>query len=178
MSDSVHPDPPSPFVLHWAPVVARQLETPRRALDVAMGRGRHVAALADAGFDVFGVDVRREAVADAVRQARSRGAPLSAWVADLTRVGLPRDRFELVLVTRYLQRDLFAGIRAAVVHGGFVVYETFTERKRELGRHPRSAEHLLKPGELRASFADFDLLFYEEVVESEAVARLVARRLN
>ena len=44
----------------------------RRALDVAMGRGRHALALARAGFRVFGVDARFDAVRDAVAAARPR----------------------------------------------------------------------------------------------------------
>ena len=46
---------PSPFVVQWAPWVAANLPASRRALDVAMGRGRHVEMLGRAGFDVYGV---------------------------------------------------------------------------------------------------------------------------
>ena len=53
--------------------------------------------------------------------------------------------------------------------------ETFTEAQRALGFGPRSPWHLLRPGELRATFEGFEILFYEEAVEVEAVARLVAR---
>ena len=61
---------------------------PRRALDVAMGRGRHLPALASAGCSLFGVDINL----DAVVTARRRGLPVRGWVADLTSFPLPDRR--------------------------------------------------------------------------------------
>jgi tellurite methyltransferase len=148
----------------------------RRALDVAMGRGRHALVLARSGFAVFGVDRRVEALQDAAAQLAQSGFRLRAWCADLTASTLPRARFELVIVTRYLQRDLFASLKEALVPGGAIVYETFTERQRAHGRGPTSPDHLLRLGELRTYFRDFAVLFDEEVDEPEAVARIVARR--
>ena len=117
---------------------------------------------------------------DAVRTAKDRAAAeglvVRAWCADLTVTPLPSAAFELVVVTSYLQRDLFDSIRGAVVPNGAVVYETFTVHQRALGFGPTSADHLLEPGELRARFDGFDILSYEEVIGTEAVARLVARR--
>jgi len=89
---------------------------------------------------------------------------------------LPAAAFDLLVVTRYLQRDLFPSLRGAVRPGGCVIYETFTVRQRELGVGPTSPDHLLAPGELRALFAGWDVLFDEEVTAPEAVARMVARR--
>jgi len=141
-----------------------------------MGRGRHTLPLARAGFHTFGVDRSFDAVRDGVRAALDAGTPIAAWCADLTAYPLPAGRFDLVLVTRYLQRDLFPTIRAAVRAGGFVLYETFTVSQLALGRGPTSPDHLLRPGELREYFEEFEIVFYEETSAPEAVARLVARR--
>jgi tellurite methyltransferase len=141
-----------------------------------MGRGRHAALLAAAGFRVFGVDVKVDAVREAIDRLAAGHFVLRAWVADLTRYRLPCEYFELVVVTRYLQRDLFGAIRESLTPGGFVLYETFTEEQRSLGRGPTSPDHLLKRGELREHFAGFELLFYEEVSEPDALARIVARK--
>jgi SAM-dependent methyltransferase len=150
----------------------------RRALDVAAGRGRHLLVLARSGFTVFGVDRQLDALQDAAALMAQTGQRLRAWCADLTASPLPRARFELVLVTRYLQRDLFASLKAALVPGGAIVYETFTERQRAHGRGPTSPDHLLRAGELRSYFKDFEVLFEEEVDEPEAVARVVAKKLS
>lgn len=169
---------PSPFVMEWMERLGAERPSRRRAFDVAMGRGRHTIELARAGFRTFGVDVRFDAVRDATIATTAAGFVCHCWCADLTQHPLPRERFELVVVARYLQRDLFPSIRAAVVPGGVVLYETFTTAQLALGVGPRSPEHLLEPGELRQHFEGFEILFYEEVSAPEAVARLVARRTN
>ena len=169
-------DPPSSFVVEWLPRVANHLPEPRRALDVAMGRGRHVEALAAAGLRPFGVDVNLEAVRHTVDRLQRRGVVLRAWCADLTRYPLPSGAFALILVTRYLQRDLFESLGDALQPGGVILYETFTEAQRRYDRGPRSPDHLLREGELADRFSPFDVIFSEEVQEPEAVARIVARR--
>jgi SAM-dependent methyltransferase len=194
--------PPSPFVIQWAPYVAARARPRPSALDVATGSGRHLSVLAAAGFRPFGVDLSLEALRDARRQG---AAPGPVWCADLTRTLLPANRFDLVLVTRYLERSLFPALKGAVVPGGFIVYETFTCRQLQHGTGPRSPAYLLELGELRHRFVHarggmdmsggvdsrieanvdsslgpprFDVVFYEECDTPEAVARLVARRVG
>ena len=63
-----------------------------------------------------------------------------------------------------------------MVPGGFVLYETFTVHQRAFGVGPSSPDYLLDDGELRARFEDWEVMFYQEVVATDAVARLVARK--
>ena len=82
-----------------------------------MGRGRHAQLLARAGFRTFGVDVKLDAV-ERPPPARARNSLIvRGWCADLTETRLPRGFFDVVLVTRYLQRDLFPAIREMVKAG-------------------------------------------------------------
>jgi tellurite methyltransferase len=166
----------SQFIVEWTERLAPGSGSRARALDVAMGRGRHALVLARLGFRTFGVDMDLDAVRDAVASAKADGVAIHAWCADLTQHPLPEARFDVVVVTRYLQRDLFPALQAAAVPGGVVLYETFTTAQRALGTGPTSPNHLLEPGELAGRFDTFDLLFYEEVVAPEAVARIAARR--
>ena len=124
-----------------------------------MGRGRHAIVLGQAGFRAFGVDVKLDAVREALGRAAAYGLTVRGWCADLTQYPLPREAFEVVVVTRYLQRDLFASIREAVTPDGVVVYETFTVNQRALGAGPTSPDHLLQPGELRERFSVFEVVF-------------------
>jgi tellurite methyltransferase len=166
----------SPFIVEWVARVRDGAGEPRCAFDVAMGRGRHALLLARAGYRTFGVDIRFDAVRDASTMAAAAGLGVAGWCADLTQHPLPDARFDLVVVTRYLQRDLFPALRATVKPGGVVLYETFTIAQRALGVGPTSPDHLLEPGELRSQFEGFELLFDEEVVAPEALARVAARR--
>jgi tellurite methyltransferase len=170
---------PSPFVAEWAAVVGRRRTTNGErlcALDIAMGRGRHALPLARAGFKTFGVDIRHDAVLDSMRAAATEGLTIHGWCADLTTTPLPLKRFELIVVTRYLQRDLFPVLIDTLAPGGVIIYETFTVAQRAYRRGPTSPEHLLEPGELRRRFEGLEVLFEEEVVAPEAVARIAARR--
>lgn len=133
-------------------------------------------ALSAAGFTIVGVDVSLDAVQTAVHAARLAGTPLRAFCADMTRQPLPRGWFDLVLVSRYLDRPRLPDLKAAVAPGGCVIYETFTRNQRRLGRGPTSPDHLLEPGELVRGFEDFELIFAEETTAPDALARLVARR--
>ena len=167
---------PSPFIVEWIDRIARE-HGGGHALDVAMGRGRHAIPLARAGFRTFGVDVAFDMVASAVHGAAAEGCHLLAWCADLTAHPLPASQFDLVVVCRYLQRDLFPALRASVTPGGVVLYETFTTAQLRFERGPRSPDHLLAPGELRRQFDGFEILFYEELDTPDAVARIAARRI-
>src|SRR3954463_2494375 len=97
----------SPFVARWVGRLARADDLPQRALDLAMGRGRHAQLMARHGFRTFGVDVKPEAVRDAIESAARDHLTVRGWCADLTVYPLPVSAFDLVVVTRYLQRDLF-----------------------------------------------------------------------
>jgi len=165
----------APFIGEWIARLAPRRGEHASALDVAMGRGRHAVALAIAGFRVFGVDARFDAVRDATLLGSAAGVRVHGWCANLTEHPLPASRFDVIVVTRYLQRNLFHALRAAARPGGVVLYETFTTAQRALGTGPTSPDHLLEPGELRRAFDGFEVLFYEEVTAPEAVARIAAR---
>jgi len=166
----------STFVTEWLPRIRRELGPEPRAVDVAMGRGRHTLAIARAGFRTFGVDVGFDAVREGRASAAAGGVALAVWCADLAIYPLPRRRFDLIVVARYLDRALFPSLRDALAPGGAIIYETFTIAQRRHGVGPTSPDHLLRPDELRERFAELELVFYEEVAAPEAVARLVARR--
>ena len=174
----------SPFVASWIAELAARRERhrsvgatpPQRALDLAMGRGRHALLLAKHGFVTFGVDANCGLVGEAMHAAAREGLVVNGWCADLTISSLPESAFDVVVVARYLQRDLFDAIKASVTRRGCVIYETFTVAQLAHGTGPKSPAHLLRPGELRSIFAGWNELFYAEVDAPDAVARLVAQR--
>lgn len=183
-------NPASPFIVRWVKRLRLDFPVAGLALDVAAGRGRHTRVLADAGFHAVGIDRDMAALADA-RRAHPEAARCSLVAADLTALVLPPGRFQVVVVSRYLDRLLFEVILASLVPGGALVYETFTTRQLELARGPRSPAHLLNPGELRTLVApppgtggvaadrpgrELDVLFDEEVTAPSALARLVVRK--
>jgi SAM-dependent methyltransferase len=169
----------SPFVTEWLPKVVAELDGhagPRRALDLAMGEGRHAVPLAEAGFITFGVDLAVERLLTARRLLRGRQLDVLQWAADLDTYPLPAGRFDLLFCTRFLLRARWDDLKRSVRPGGFVLYETFTTGQIARGFGPSSPDHLLQPGELEGAFGDWAILHAEEVGQPAAMARLVARK--
>jgi len=169
----------SPFVTEWLPRVVAEMNGrpgPRRALDLAMGEGRHAVLLAEAGFLTYGVDLATDRLIAARRALIGRRLPVLQWAADLDTYPLPREHFDLLFCTRFLLRARWDDLKGCVRPGGFVMYETFTVGQIARGFGPSSPDHLLQPGELEAAFSDWSLLHSEEVAEPSATARLVARK--
>src|SRR5436305_8260145 len=152
---------PSAFAAEWISTLAVPAPKQQKALDVAMGRGRHALLLARHGFDTFGVDLKFDAVNEAMQMAAREGLRIRGWCADLTRSALPVGAFDVVIVTRYLQRDLLPSIGTSLHDGGCVIYETFTIAQRGLGTGPTSPHHLLRPRELLSAFDGWNVMFYE-----------------
>jgi len=154
------------------------------ALDLAMGEGRNALYLATRGYDVDAVDVDPEAVARARAASRRLNAPIRAVVGNLEdgTCLIPIEAYDLVVVFNYLHRPLTREIKDGVRPGGVALWETFTEDQPAYGP-PTNPQFLLRRGELREMFADWDILRYREVIEPErpggpprAVAGIVARK--
>lgn len=174
-ADSVAVRTPSDFLVEQLPRLPSG-----RALDLACGDGRHALYLARHGWRVDAIDFAHPGLARLLAAARREGLAVDALQADLEEFPLPRDRYDLVVNVRYLQRSLFDAIRAAPRRGGAVLFETFIRDQQQLG-HPRNPAFLLERGELVRAFGDFDVLFHEEGrFDTESgpafLARLLARR--
>lgn len=148
-----------------------------RALDVACGAGRHAVFLAARGFRVTAVDASRVGVELTRERARARGLEVDARVADLERGEfLPEPAaYALVCDFYYLQRDLFAPMRAAVRAGGLFVGAIHLTDERP-GVRPMNPDFLLRPGELRRHFRDWELLHYHETAAADDDAGRHSRR--
>jgi rhodanese-related sulfurtransferase len=153
-------------------------------LDVPMGEGRNGIYLATRGFDVDGVDADPKKVSRARAASRRLGAPIRAMVGNVedgTYI-IPLETYGVIVVFNFLYRPLFREIRDGIVPGGVVVYQTYTVDQARLGR-PRNPDYLLRPGELKDAFRDWEILKYREFVgparrggADRAVASIIARK--
>ena len=148
------------------------------ALDVAAGTGRNSVALAAHGLTVDAVDVSWQGLRRAMSLARQRDASINPVVLDLQRGWLPPRRYDVIVNSYFLLRDLLPAIRAALKPEGWLVFEALTVTQIEITpQHGTDRRYLLRPGELRRLFEDFVILSYWEGVEgSRATARLLARK--
>ena len=150
---------------------------PGNAIDLACGAGRHALYLAERGWTVTAVDGSETAVELLRERSAARGLAMQTIVADLTAADftLPPDAFDLIVVAYYLQRDLFAKVKAAVRPGGLVLAIAHTPEDGEV-----SSEKRVAPGELRGFFTTWQILHdYEgpsrDPAHRRPVAEIVAR---
>lgn len=120
-----------------------------RVLDVAAGRGRNAGWLSKQGFQVEAVD------RDTAALAHMQGLKgLTLLQADLEQGPWPYagEKFDGIVVCRYLHRPLLPLLADSLAAGGVLIYETFMQGQQQFGR-PSSAAFLLEPGELLACYA-------------------------
>ncbi|MFT3776935.1 MAG: class I SAM-dependent methyltransferase [Ottowia sp.] len=158
--------PPSPWVVRWARLIAPGAPV----LDVACGSGRHLRWLAARGHPVTGVDRDAQALASLAGLGELIEADIEngPWP-------LPGRRFGAVVVTHYLWRPLLPTLLASVAEGGALIYETFAAGNETVGK-PARPDFLLRPGELLAACAPpgWRVVAYEDGF-LDAPARFVQR---
>ena len=159
----------SPWVQRWSHLVAPGASV----LDVACGSGRHLRWFAQRGCRVTGVD--RDAQALAVSQGIAETV-----LADIEAGPWPLAgrRFDAVVVTNYLWRELLPTLVASVADGGVLLYETFSAGNQIVGK-PSNPKFLLLPGELLQVAQGLRVVAFEDGFTSPPerfVQRLVAVR--
>lgn len=168
---------PSPLL----PLAIKDLK-PGRALDLACGAGRHTIFLAARGWQVTAVDSSRVGIEILKQRAAESRLKIDARVADLetNEFEIEPENYDLVCVFYYLQRDLFAAIRAGVKAGGTVVAAIHLNEGRADAK-PHNPAFLLEPGELRELFNGWEIQHYHEGASDEGghhhdTAYLIARK--
>jgi tellurite methyltransferase len=140
---------------------------PGRALDLACGSGRNAIWLAEHGWQVTAVDRSPMAIPGA-----------DTHVADLEKheFTIVEGAWDLIVVSYYLQRDLFEPIKRGLRPGGVAlaivhIFEPGHEQSR----------FSLNPGELAIYFEGWEILHYREGQPNDpehrrAVAEIVATK--
>ena len=171
---------PSLWLIDNSDLLPRPTEGSRvvRAIDVACGSGRHALWLAAAGFETEAVDRDADAISQLRSEAYRLGLTVNARVDDLERPGasLGHERYDVIVVIRYLHRPLFGALRTALRPNGLLVYETFTVDQAARGK-PTNPAFLLKHRELPALIAPLHVLREREGdYDGAVVAGVVATK--
>jgi tellurite methyltransferase len=155
---------PIPFVVEMAGTLK-----PGRALDLACGSGRHALWLARHGWSVTAVDGSPAAIT--ILKNRIGNLQMETLTADLEKheYSIAGEAWDLVLMSLYLQRDLFEPAKLGVKPGGVLIAITLLEEA------DNPARHRLAAGELRGYFAGWEILRY---AEESGFAKIAARRAN
>jgi 2-polyprenyl-3-methyl-5-hydroxy-6-metoxy-1,4-benzoquinol methylase len=147
-----------------------------RALDIAMGEGRNAVYLAKKGFVVDGVDLSEVAIRKAKRLAKENEVTISTQQADLNTYVIPPDTYEVIINIDFLLRSLIPQMKRGLKRGGVIVFENMTieQLKNPQGEGVRQ-DYLLKMGELKELFKEFQIVHYAETNDGKvAKASLIA----
>jgi 2-polyprenyl-3-methyl-5-hydroxy-6-metoxy-1,4-benzoquinol methylase len=150
-------------------------------MDLACGLGHNAIWLAERGWKVDAVDISPVGLKLADALARRAGCQTVNWIAaDIDDYGPQQAAYDLVIVFRFLdRRQLPQLIASALRPGGFVVYESFSQR--QLARpdnHLKNSQFTLSPGELPSLFSGFRIVAQEEAdLPDRSVSRLVAQKV-
>jgi len=151
---------PNPILLQFTPAI--ESDQKHTALDLAGGVGQDAIWLAKQGYIVDLMEISRVALQRARTEMTSQNIRnINLLQVDVDTIDLDPDAYNLVTVTRYLQRDLFAPIKSSVKSGGRVIYDTFNVRYLELVPE-FNKKFLLGIGELRSYFNNWQILHEEE----------------
>jgi len=135
------PDEPIKLVKDYA-----NLASGTRALDIACGMGRHSKYLAELGFTVDALDISSVAIENL------QDIPnIHAQEVDFDSYTLPKEKYDLIVCTYFLERRLFPQIIDALKPNGIILMETFLHSS-ENERTPSNPAFLLNEGELEATF--------------------------
>ncbi len=145
-----------------AAILARHIETTedKEALDVACGSGRHALFLAQKGYCVDAIDISETAV-ETLKRRLTPDLCIRPMQADLDDYTPPTDRYDLIVMTNYLDRALIARLIPALKKGGLFFVETYMKDP-DNEKKQSNPDYLLEENELKRIFSEgFDIIEYD-----------------
>ncbi len=141
----------------------------KKALDVASGAGRNSIYLANNGFDVEALDISSVAL----EVLNNKGFKnISCKLVDLDEYEIPKNNYDLIVMTNFLDRNLIPKLSNALKIDGVLFIETYMEDElnEKISSNP---DFLLKKDELKTFFNDnFELLVYDEFLNTEELYKM------
>lgn len=132
-----------------------------QGLDLACGLAANAVMLAGQGIETEAWDQSSEAIGQISSHARQAQLQIRAEVRDVVAHPPAPASFDVIVVSRFLDRGLCPAISAALRPGGLLFYQTFSAHKvSEQG--PSNPDYLLADNELLQLFADLQIRVYRE----------------
>lgn len=138
-----------------------------------MEEGKSAIFLAKNGFQVSGIDYSDAALQKAHRLARENHVKISGINADLEQYEFEVGKYDVIVGLDLFRPRLVSQVKSGLKKNGVILYtaQMATAAQIQSGTIPSS---VVRPGELKAHFLDFQIIHYHE--ESEKMAYLVARK--
>ena len=131
------------------------------ALDLACGRGGNALYLAARGYPTQAWDISAVAIQALAAQVSHAGLPLSAQQRDASARPPEPESFDIIVISRFLDRSLAPALCAALREQGLLYYQTFI-REQVSDTGPKNPAYRLRANELLRLFSSLHVLHYHE----------------
>ena len=131
------------------------------ALDLACGLGGNAIFLAKQGLVVTAWDISSVAIDKLTAYVVRKGLNVNACQQKITAKSFNGYSFDVIVVSRFLDRTLSDAIIGALKPDGLLFYQTFT-REKTSPKPPNNPDYLLTENELLALFSPLRVVFYRE----------------
>ncbi|RKZ91815.1 MAG: SAM-dependent methyltransferase [Gammaproteobacteria bacterium] len=142
-----------------------------KSLDLACGLGGNALRMAELGFDSHAWDISDSAIEKLQEFAQERQLLLSAKQCDISlkeqQDEMLEEGFDVIIVSRFLLRDIMPSLITALRPGGLIFYQTFVQDKVLHDKNtpeegPKNNHFRLESNELIKLFPGLTLRYYRE----------------
>lgn len=131
-----------------------------QALELACGLGGNARFMAQCGLKTDAWDISDTALTLLNNWASLNQLPIEPLITDLEQMILPYKKYDVIVVSRYLDRDLFAGIEQALKPNGLLFYQTFLSPPHE--NAPQNPAFYVHSGEFNQAWSGLTTEVYGE----------------
>lgn len=131
------------------------------ALDLACGRGANAICLAENGLDTSAWDISSSALEQLSQHAEKNNLTINIEARDVSAIPPDKDTFDIIVVSRFLDRKIMPQLKNAIKQNGLILYQTFIKDKAN-SSGPNNPDYLLDKNELLSFFTDWKIIVYRE----------------
>ncbi|HIG65192.1 MAG TPA: methyltransferase domain-containing protein [Methyloprofundus sp.] len=131
------------------------------ALDLASGLGANALILAKQGLTTQAWDISAIALGRLQQQADAHALPINTFTREITPDSFASCCFDVVVVSRFLDRSICNAIMESLKPNGLLFYQTYTQDKTS-GLGPKNPRFLLAENELLQLFSPLKRVYYRE----------------
>lgn len=137
-----------------------------KSLDLACGLGGNALRMAELGFESHAWDISDSAIEKVQEFAQERQLSLLTRQCDISQYEQQKkmleEGFDVIIVSRFLLRDIMPSLISALRPGGLIFYQTFVQDNVLSEEGPKNNHFRLQPNELIKLFSGLTLRYYRE----------------
>ncbi len=138
-----------------------------KSLDFACGLGGNALRMAELGYESHAWDISDSALEKIHEFAQERKIKLITKQCDVSQEKLEEESFDIIIVSRFLLRELIPSLITALKPEGLIFYQTFVQQVQKQSVADTSSgtnnkNYHLERNELLNLFSELDICYYRE----------------